>query len=54
MILVSPVITMGQYAHARSKTRLLGENPPTQLVARFSVEKQVTPATPPGVCGARG
>ncbi len=47
MILVSPVITMGKYAHAGSRTRLLGDNPPAQLIEQYSMEKQVTPATPP-------
>lgn len=47
MILVSPVITMGEHAHAGSRTRLLGPNPPEQLVRAYSVERQVTPATPP-------
>ncbi len=47
MILVSPVITMGEFAHAGSRTRLLGHNPPAQLIERYSMDKQVTPVTPP-------
>ncbi len=47
MILVSPVITMGEYAHAGSKKNLLGENPSKGLIERYSLEKQVTPTTPP-------
>lgn len=47
MILVSPVITMGEYAHAGSKKNLLGENPKQELVEKYSLEKQVTPTTPP-------
>ena len=47
MILVSPVITMGEYAHAGSKKNLLGENPSKGLIERYSLEKQVTPRTPP-------
>ena len=41
-ILVSPVITMGEYAHAGSRTRLLGDSPPVQLIEKYSMEKQVT------------
>lgn len=47
MILVSPVITMGQYTHAGSKKNLLGENPTAELVDKYSLEKQVTDAAPP-------
>jgi len=47
MILVSPVITMGECAHAGSKKNLLGENPSKGLIERYSLEKQVTPTTPP-------
>jgi acetyl esterase/lipase len=46
MILVSPVITMGEYAHAGSKNNLLGANPSNELVEKYSLEKQVTAATP--------
>ncbi|MDQ3748739.1 MAG: alpha/beta hydrolase [Acidobacteriota bacterium] len=47
MILISPVITMGEYAHAGSKKNLLGENPSKQLIEKYSLEKQVTATTPP-------
>lgn len=47
IILVSPVITMSEYAHATTKKNLLGENPSPELVEKFSLEKQVTTATPP-------
>ena len=47
MILVSPVITMGEYAHAGSRKNLLGENPSRQLIEKYSLEKQVTVTTPP-------
>jgi acetyl esterase/lipase len=47
IILVSPVITMGEHAHAGSKKNLLGENPSKQLTERYSLETQVTPTTPP-------
>ena len=46
-ILVSPVITMGEYTHQGSKKNLLGENPPAALVEKYSLEKQVTAAAPP-------
>ncbi len=47
MILVSPVISMGEFAHAGSRKNLLGENPSEKLVGKFSLEKQVTEKTPP-------
>ncbi len=46
MILVSPVITMGAYAHAGSRKNLLGENPSKQLIEKYSLEKQTTAITP--------
>ena len=46
MILISPVITMGEYAHATTKKNLLGENPSKELIEKYSLEKQVTAATP--------
>lgn len=46
MILVSPVITMGEFTHAGSKKNLLGENPSKELVDKYSLEKQVTATTP--------
>lgn len=45
-ILVSPVITMGPYAHAGSRENLLGKNPSKELVEKYSVELQVKPTTP--------
>jgi acetyl esterase/lipase len=47
MILISPVITMGERTHAGSKKNLLGENPSAELAAKYSLEKQVTAQTPP-------
>lgn len=47
MILISPVISMGEYAHAGSKKNLLGENPSKELVEKYSLEKRVTATTPP-------
>jgi acetyl esterase/lipase len=48
MILVFPVITMEEpYAHGASRRALLGANPSEALKQRLSVDRQVTPATPP-------
>jgi acetyl esterase/lipase len=47
MILVYPVVTMGEKTHGGSKTALLGKNPDPKLVELFSNEKQVTAKTPP-------
>ncbi|MGI4869568.1 MAG: alpha/beta hydrolase [Janthinobacterium lividum] len=47
MVLVSPVISMGQYAHLGSRDNLLGKNPPADLLQKFSNELHVTAATPP-------
>ncbi|MBO0947087.1 alpha/beta hydrolase [Fibrella forsythiae] len=47
MILVSPVITMGQYAHAGSRKNLLGPNPSADQLKTYSLENAVTASTPP-------
>ena len=47
LILVYPVITMGDKGHQGSRNNLLGKNPDAKLVDLFSNEKQVTPRTPP-------
>lgn len=47
MLLVSPVIDMGEYAHTGSRKNLLGENPSEQLVRTYSNQLQVTALTPP-------
>ncbi len=47
MVLVYPVITMGQLTHGGSRKNLLGENPSEEEILRFSNEKQVTALTPP-------
>lgn len=46
-LLVYPVVTMGEKAHALSKQKLLGPNPSADLVQLFSNELQVTEQTPP-------
>jgi len=47
MVLIYPVITMLDYAHAGSRENLLGKNPNDQLLRRYSNELQVTDQTPP-------
>jgi acetyl esterase/lipase len=47
MILVSPVISMGVYAHQGSVKNLLGPNPTKALLDKYSNELQVTAVTPP-------
>jgi acetyl esterase/lipase len=47
LMLVYPVVTMGEKAHALSKKKLLGSDPSPELRRLFSNETQVTPQTPP-------
>jgi acetyl esterase/lipase len=47
MILIYPVITMGEFTHKGSKMNLLGEKPSEDLVKLYSNELQVTKETPP-------
>ncbi len=47
MILIYPVITMRDHAHAGSKKNLLGPEPASELVALLSNEEHVTRETPP-------
>ncbi len=47
MILVSPVVDMGEYAHAGSKKNLLGDQPSKALVEKYSAYLQVSTSTPP-------
>lgn len=47
MILISPVIDMGTYAHKGSRENLLGKNPSRELVEKYSLHKQVSNYTPP-------
>jgi acetyl esterase/lipase len=46
-ILVSPVIDMGAYAHKGSRKNLLGENPSSSLIEKYSMQLQVTDKTSP-------
>ena len=47
MVLVYPVITMGEKSHGGSRKNLLGATPSAELMDLFSNEKQVTAKTPP-------
>jgi dipeptidyl aminopeptidase/acylaminoacyl peptidase len=47
MILLYPVISMGEFTHAGSKKNLLGETPSADLVKLYSNELQVRRDTPP-------
>ena len=47
LILLYPVITMGEFTHAGSKKNLLGDSPSAELVRLYSNELQVTKDTPP-------
>jgi acetyl esterase/lipase len=47
MVLVYPVITMGEKTHGGSRDVLLGPTPTPDLVTLLSNEKQVTAKTPP-------
>jgi acetyl esterase/lipase len=47
MILVSPVIDMGNVAHKGSKENLLGNNPSAEKIAAYSTQLLVTATTPP-------
>jgi len=49
MILVSPVISMGQYSHKGSRDNLLGDNPSQQLIEQYSNELRVSAQTPPAI-----
>lgn len=47
VMLIYPVIDMGESAHGGSKTNLLGPEPTAELMQRFSPQLQVTEASPP-------
>ncbi len=47
MVLVYPVITMGEQTHGGSRNNLLGPSPSAELIELLSNEKQVTDHTPP-------
>jgi acetyl esterase/lipase len=48
LILLYPVITMKDpYAHAGSRTNLIGKTPTPELIDEMSLDQQVTKDTPP-------
>lgn len=47
MVLLSPVITMGEYAHRGSRKHFIGENPSERDITRWSAENNVSAFTPP-------
>lgn len=47
MVLIYPVVTMGDTTHAGSRRNLLGKTPTAADIETFSNEKQVTKDTPP-------
>lgn len=47
MVLVYPVISMGEKAHVGSRNNLLGRDATPELIQLFSNEQQVTRETPP-------
>ena len=47
MILMYPVITMGEFTHQGSKLNLLDKDPSPELVKLYSNELQITKETPP-------
>jgi acetyl esterase/lipase len=47
LVLVYPVVTMGEKTHQGSRNNLLGKSPDAKLVEFFSNERQVTAKTPP-------
>jgi acetyl esterase/lipase len=46
MILLSPVVTMGRYAHGGSKRTFLGGDTTKAMIEKYSNELQVTASTP--------
>ena len=46
-ILVSPVISLGEYAHKGSRENLLGKDAQQELIDQFSCHKRVNASTPP-------
>jgi len=47
MVLISPVITMGKFAHQGSLNNFLGKNPTQNQIDSFSNENRVSTTTPP-------
>ncbi len=47
MLLISPVIDMGNFAHKGSRESLLGPNPSAELIEKYSTQNNVTEQAPP-------
>lgn len=47
LILISPVIDLGKYAHSGTRDNLLGTHPSKTLIEKYSAHLQVTSTTPP-------
>ncbi len=47
MVLLSPVITMGKYAHPGSKKYFIGPDSTKEMIEKYSNELQVSSLTPP-------
>lgn len=47
LVLIYPVITMGEHTHKGSRDNLLGKHPDTEMIRRLSVELNVTSDYPP-------
>lgn len=47
IVLLYPVITMGEYTHKGSRENLLGKNPTQEMIEKLSVELNVTADYPP-------
>jgi acetyl esterase/lipase len=47
IVLVSPVIDLATYPHKGSKNNLLGPDPDSSLIKKYSLQTQVTDKTPP-------
>ncbi|MBN8782321.1 MAG: alpha/beta hydrolase [Terrimonas ferruginea] len=45
-VLLSPVISLGEYAHVGSRNNLLGNNASPALIKKYSLENGVTPRNP--------
>jgi len=48
-ILISPVIDLGEFAHADSRKSLLGENATPEKISEYSMQNRVTEKTPPTI-----
>lgn len=46
-ILLYPVVSMEELSKGRTRDFLMGENPPTELIERYTVRNHVSPDTPP-------